>query len=180
MLLVVDPVLADDDPLLAELERQHVEMTVLADAAEALLLVGTIRPDAVVLAADLGEVRSSTFVRALARHTTIPTVVGIGAGEGALADAALAAGAKAAIARPYRLPELILILRSFRPDAVGLIEPTLVCGALSLDPSTLDVRLHDRPIRLPLREYQVLRFFMIHVDRVVTREQIFGRRDGRA
>jgi DNA-binding response OmpR family regulator len=172
-LLIVDPAIDHSDPLIAELERQHVEVNVLADAAEALVLVGTLRPDAVVLAADLGELSSGTFVRALARHTKIPTVVGLAAGEGDQADAALAAGASAAIARPYRLPELLLILRSFRPEAVGVLEPALVCGALCLDPSTLDVRLHDRPVRLPLREYQVLRFFMIHVDRVVTRDQIY-------
>jgi DNA-binding response OmpR family regulator len=172
-LLIVDPALDHSDPLVAELERQHIEVTLLADAAEALVLVGTLRPDAVVLAADLGELSSGTFVRALARHTRIPTVVGVAAGEGDQADAALGAGASAAIARPFRLPELILILRSFRPEAVGMLEPALVCGGLSLDPSTLDVRLHDRPIRLPLREYQVLRFFMIHVDRVVTRDQIY-------
>jgi DNA-binding response OmpR family regulator len=65
------------------------------------------------------------------------------------------------------------MLRSFRRDLVGMQEPPLVCGALRLDPSTLDVRLHDQPVRLPLREYQVLRFFMIHVDRVVTRDQIY-------
>jgi DNA-binding response OmpR family regulator len=172
-LLIVDPAMDHSDPLVTELEHQHVEVTVLADAAEALVLVGTLRPDAVVLAADLGELSSGTFVRALDRHTQIPTVVGLAAGEGAQADAALAAGASAAIARPYRLPELLMILRSFRPDAVGLLEPALECGGLRLDPSTLDVRLHGRPVRLPLREYQVLRFFMIHVDRVVTRDQIY-------
>jgi DNA-binding response OmpR family regulator len=172
-LLIVDPALDASDSLVTELERQHVEVTVLADAAEALVLAGTLRPDAVVLAADLGELSSEAFVRALARHTKIPTVVGVAAGEGGQADAALAAGASAAIARPYRLPELILILRSFRPEAVGMLEPALECGALRLDPSTLDVRLHNRPVRLPLREYQVLRYFMIHVDRVVTRDQIY-------
>jgi DNA-binding response OmpR family regulator len=172
-LLIVDPALEAGDPLITELERQHVEVTVLADAAEALVLVGTLRPDAVVLAADLGELSSGTFVRALTRHTKVPTVVGVAAGEGGQADAALAAGASAAIARPYRLPELVLMLRSFRPETVGMLEPTLVCGALRLDPSTLDVRLHGQLVRLPLREYQVLRFFMIHVDRVVTRDQIY-------
>jgi DNA-binding response OmpR family regulator len=171
--MIVDPALDAGGSLVTELERQNVEVTVVADAAEALVLVGMLRPDAVVLAADPGELSSGSFVRALARHTKVPTVVGVASGEGGQADAALAAGASAAIARPYRLPELILMLRSFRPEAVGMPEPTLVCGALRLDPSTLDVRLHDRPVRLPLREYQVLRFFMIHVDRVVTRDQIY-------
>ncbi len=136
-------------------------------------MAGTMRPDAVVVAAEPGGISSSAFVRALAKHTSIPTVVGVGPAEGEQAGAALVAGATACIARPYRLPELIPILRSIRPDSIGTLEPVLEAGGLRLDPATLEVRLHGELIRLPLREYYVLRFFMIHKDRVVSREQIY-------
>lgn len=173
LLLVADPTLDPGGPLVAELTRQDVEVKVCPDPAEALVLAGTMRPDAVVVAADPGGISSSSFVRAVSKHTAAPTVVGVGVGEGDYAGAALVAGATACIARPYRLPELIPILRSIRPETIGTLEPVLVCGGLRLDPVTLEVRLHGRPIRLPLREYHLLRFFMIHVDRVVTREHIY-------
>ncbi|HEX5995803.1 MAG TPA: response regulator transcription factor [Jiangellales bacterium] len=173
LLLIADPALDPASPSVAELTRQHVDVKLCADAAEALVLAGTMHPDAVVVAADPGPISCSHFVRVLSRHIEIPTVVGIGAGEGDHADAALSAGATACIARPYRLPELIPILRSIRPETIGTLEPVLECGGLRLDPATLEVRLHGRPIRLPLREYHLLRFFMIHVDRVLTREQIY-------
>ncbi len=173
LLLIADPTLDADGPLVAELTRQHVEVKLCADPAEALVLAGTMRPDAVVVAAAPGDVSSSSFVSAICKHTDTPTVVGVGIGEGDYASAALVAGATACIARPYRLPELIPILRSIRPETIGTLEPVLECGGLRLDPATLEVRLHGRAIRLPLREYHLLRFFMIHVDRVVTREQIY-------
>jgi DNA-binding response OmpR family regulator len=173
LLLVADPGLDPVGPLVTELVRQHVDVNVCADVAEALLLAGTLRPDAIVVAANPGDISSSTFVHTLAKHTDIPTVVGIGAGEGDQAGAALVAGAAACIARPYRLRELIPILKSIRPEMIGTLEPVLERGGLRLDPATLEVRLYGRLIRLPLREYQLLRFFMVHADRVVTREQIY-------
>jgi DNA-binding response OmpR family regulator len=173
VLLIADPALDTASPLVEQLTRQHVEVKVCPDLAEALVLSGTVRPDAVLVAVDPGDISISTFVRALSKHTEIPAVVGIGSGEGEHAGAALAAGATACIARPYRLSELIPILQSIRPETVGTLEPALECGALRLDPATFEVRLHGKVIRLPLREYYLLRFFMIHADRVVSREQIY-------
>jgi DNA-binding response OmpR family regulator len=173
LLLIADPAIDGASPLVEQLTRRRIEVTVCPDPAEALVLAGTWRPDAVIVAADPGGISTSTFVRALSKHTTIPTVVGIGADEGTDAGAALAAGAAACIARPYRLAELIPILRSIRPDTIGTPDPVVECGGLRLDPATLEVQLHGEAIRLPLREYHLLRFFMIHADRVVSREQIY-------
>jgi DNA-binding response OmpR family regulator len=172
VLLVADPTLDPGGSLAAELTNLQVEVTVCRDPVEALVLAGTMRPDAVVVAADPGEITSASFVRAVAKHAGTPTLVGIGKDEGQHAGAALMAGARACVARPYRLPELIPILRSIRPELIGALEPVLECGGLRLDPSTLEVTLHGQLIRLPMREYRLLRFFMIHADRVVSREQI--------
>ncbi|MGG7377663.1 winged helix-turn-helix domain-containing protein, partial [Escherichia coli] len=57
-------------------------------------------------------------------------------------------------------------------------------GGLQLDPDKLVVTLHGRPIRLPLREFDLLRYFMNHADRLLTREEIWtavwGRRSSDA
>jgi DNA-binding response OmpR family regulator len=74
-------------------------------------------------------------------------------------------------------------MKSIRPDSTGMLGPPIVCGALRLDPATLEVHLYGRSIRLPLREYELLRFLMVHADRVLTPEQIYrtvwGRSGGR-
>jgi DNA-binding response OmpR family regulator len=173
VLLVVDPTLDPGGSLAAELTQLQVDVTVCRDPAEALVLAGRMRPDAVVVAAEPGGITSTSFVRAVSKHAGTATLVGIGQGEGEHAGAALMAGARACVARPYRLPELIPILRSIRPELIGALEPVLECGGLRLDPSTLEVTLHGQAIRLPMREYRLLRFFMIHADRVVTREQLY-------
>lgn len=173
LLVVADPDQHATSTLTAELARHHVDTEVCADVADALLAAGVLRPDAVLLAAEQRGLSSADIVRALCRRAGIPVVVGVGDGDGANVAAVLAAGANACIARPYRVNELIPIMRAIRPDSIGMLDPPLEVGSLYLDPATLEVRLHGRRIILPLREYQVLRFLMTNADRVVTRDQIY-------
>jgi DNA-binding response OmpR family regulator len=183
LLLIADPDQDAADELASELARHRVDVEVCSGGADALVAAGTLQPDAVLVAAEPGDLTGAEVVQVLARRTNIPLLVGIGDGQGDQAGAALASGATACIARPYRLNELIPIMTSIRPDSTGMLGPPIVCGALRLDPATLDVHLYGRSIRLPLREYELLRFLMIHADRVLTPEEIYrtvwGRSSGR-
>ena len=174
LLLIADPDPDMADELASQLARHHVDVEVCIGAADALVAAGTMRPDAVLLAAEPGDLTGAEVVQALAKRTKIPVVVGIGDGQGDQAEAALSAGATACVARPYRLNELIPIMKSIRPDRIGMLEPPIECGALRLDPATLEVSLYGRSIRLPLREYELLRLLMVHADRVLTPDQIYG------
>jgi DNA-binding response OmpR family regulator len=131
-----------------------------------------VHPDAVLAAADVPSIELTAFVRALSRHSAIPVLVGVGGQHGPQAAAALAAGATACVARPYRTREVLAILSAIRTDTAGPAEHPLEAGGLRLDPGSLEVYLHDRPIRLPLREFKLLQLLMTHANRVVTREQI--------
>jgi DNA-binding response OmpR family regulator len=173
LMIIADPDEVSARHLADELARHHVDTEVCLGAADALLAAGIMRPDAVLVAAEQRGMTSADMVRALCHRAGIAVVVGVGDDDGAVAAAALGAGAAACVARPYRLPELIPIMRAIRPDTIATVSPRIECGRLSLDPATLEVRLDGQRIVLPLREYEVLRFLMTHVDRVVTREQIY-------
>jgi DNA-binding response OmpR family regulator len=173
LLLLADPDPDVADELASELARHHVDLEVCVGAADALVAAGTLRPDAVLVAAEPGDLTGAEVAQVLAKRTNIPVLVGIGDGQGDQAGAALSSGATACIARPYRLNELIPIMKSIRPDSIGMLEPPIECGALRLDPATLEVHLYGRSIRLPLREYELLRFLMVHADRILTPEQIY-------
>jgi DNA-binding response OmpR family regulator len=67
------------------------------------------------------------------------------------AAAALAAGALALVARPYRLAEIITLLPL---NAVGRPR-CLRVGAIELDPAGLHVYVRDERLKLPLREIQL-------------------------
>jgi DNA-binding response OmpR family regulator len=155
------------------LARFHVDTEQCDDLADALLAAGMLRPDAVLLGAEQEGLGRPAVVAALRKRAGIPVVVGISADEGGTAATVLTAGATACVPRPYRVPELIPILRAIRPETVGSIDPPINCGRLVLDPATMEVRVDGQRIALPMREYQVLRFLMTHADRVIPRDQIF-------
>lgn len=172
LLLVADADEGSAIQLAGELAEHQVSAIVCGDGAEALLLAGAEHPDAVLASASLPTVAGAALTRAVAARTRIPVLVGIGDADGAAAVEALASGATACVAHPYRIRELLPILRAIRPD--GLIEPRppLEVGTLRLDSASLVVTLDGRLVRLPMRELRLLELLMLNADRVVTREQI--------
>jgi DNA-binding response OmpR family regulator len=156
------------------LEARQVDMVVCPDSAEGLLKVGSLKPNAVLAAADLQPVDSPTLVRVLRQASDIPIVIGVGNGDGAAAAGVLAAGATACVARPYRPVEVLPILRSVAPTSLPPEEPAIQVGGLRLDPMAQEVHLNNERIHLPMRECLLLQFLMQNANRLVTRDQIIG------
>jgi DNA-binding response OmpR family regulator len=183
LLIVVDEERAVRD-LAGELATHHIDVVISPDPAEALVRIGSLRPDAVLAAADLNPIDSPTVVRALRKELGTPVLLGVGDGDGDHAAAALMLGATACVARPYRPREVLPILRSIRPDTLRVVDSTLAVGGLRLDPASLEAHLFGRPIPLPMRECRLLQMLMLNAGRVVTREQIkvklWGSSDGDA
>jgi DNA-binding response OmpR family regulator len=172
LLLIADSDIAQSTVLATSLAEHQVTAIVCADGAEALLATGAEHPDAVLATATLPTVGGAALTRAVSARTSIPVVVGIGGADGDVAAEALAAGATACVAHPYRIRELLPILRAIWPEGLAEPEPTLEVGGLRLDPAALEVSLHGRQVRMPMRELRLLQLLMVHADRVVTREQI--------
>ncbi len=114
-LLIADPDQDSAATLLQQLAQHRVDMVACADGAEALLQIGALRPDIVLISADLPLLDSATFVRVLRRRHAIPVLVGIGACDAADARNLLAAGTSACIARPYRLQSCCRFCRPASP-----------------------------------------------------------------
>jgi DNA-binding response OmpR family regulator len=172
LLLIADADVERATQVAGDLAGHQVQVVVCNDGAEALLAAGSEHPDAVLAAASLPTIGGATLARTLSRHTEIPVVLGIGDGDGQAAAEALAAGATACVVHPYRLRELLPILRAIQPDGLTPAEPALLCGGLRLDPASLEVHLHGRRVPMPMRELRLLQLLMTNADRVVTRERI--------
>ena len=172
LLLIADGDHEGSKRLAAVLAEHQVTSVICADGAEALIATGAEHPDAVLATASLPTIGGAALTRAISARTSIPVLVGIGGTDGAAAAEALAAGATACVAHPYRLRELLPILRAIRPEGLAGGQPLLTLGGLRLDPAVLEVRLDGRLIRMPLRELRLLQLLMANADRVVTREQI--------
>src|SRR5262245_34110395 len=125
LLLIADADAAHASRLADELAAHSVHTIVCTDGAEALLAAGAEHPDAVLGTAALPPVGAAMLTRTLSRRTGIPVVLGVGDGDGPAAAEALAAGATACVVHPYRLRELLPILRAIRPDGLVPPEPAL-------------------------------------------------------
>ncbi|MDW5329601.1 response regulator transcription factor [Plantactinospora sp. KLBMP9567] len=172
LLLVVDPDTAASKAVAAALQDRQIDVVCTDDPADAMLQAGALLPDAVLTAAQVPPMRGSAIARALHTRGCIPTLVGVGEDDGPEASLALANGATACVPRPYRITDILPILRAISPDTAADFHAAIQVGALRLDPAAVEVRFHGRRIELPLREFQLLHLLMLHAGRVVTRAQI--------
>ncbi|GAA0956077.1 response regulator transcription factor [Actinocorallia libanotica] len=171
LLLVADPDERLGHDLILALTGRGIEVAVCTDGAEALLRVGSLNPDVLIISAGLPTVGAAAFVKAVRTRYQMPVILGIGADDAEEAVRALAAGANLCVARPYRLDELLPLITGVRPETQTAAQ-LLTCGGIDLDSVSHVVRVDTRPVHLPLREYELLHYLMLHAGKVVTRQQI--------
>lgn len=150
------------------------EVVICADGAEALYLAGKLKPDVVLLCTELSGAGPADVVRTIRKHADTPIYLGIRVGEAEVAGPALALGATGVLNRPYEQRELdsLLEMHVARAQARMDQEAVLRLGQIELDAPAFEVRAAGRPLELTLREFQILRFLILHSERAVSQDQI--------
>ncbi|MBC6458591.1 response regulator transcription factor [Actinomadura sp. HBU206391] len=173
-MLVADPDEALGHELVLALAQRGIEVAVCTDGAQALLRTGALHPDVLLVSANVPTVDATTLVRTVRASLPIPVILGVGADNAEEAVKALAAGANVCVARPYRLPELLPLILGIHAEAAAgeTGGAVLTCGAVELDPVAHIVRVRGALVHMPLREFELLHYLMVNVDRVVARRQI--------
>lgn len=107
-----------------------------------------------------------------ARKITLPVLVLTA--RDAIADRILGLdlGADDYVVKPVDLHELGARLRSLVRRAHGQVQDMLQCGAVTLDHSARQVRLHGEDVTLSTREFDLLYALMLNAGRVMSREQL--------
>ncbi|MET9817225.1 MULTISPECIES: response regulator transcription factor [unclassified Streptomyces] len=169
-LLLAEPDTALAKAATARFARSGVRTVVCHDGAEALLQVGARHPRTVLLAAPLPVVGAARVTELIARLHPVPVIVGAGADGAQEATAAVAAGAVAFVARPYRAEEILPLLMGGRVGD-GSAE-TLTVGDIELDVAGFHVYVRGQSLQLPVREFLLLRYFMERPNRVISRAEL--------
>jgi two-component system, OmpR family, response regulator MprA len=170
----------DDDPAVRDSLRRSLafngyEVDVAADGEEALLRLGSQRPDAVVLDVMMPRLDGLATCRALrAAGDDVPVLMLTARDEVSDRVAGLDAGADDYLPKPFALEELLARLRALLRRTVRSTadEDQLRLADLTLDPGTRDVRRGDRPIRLTRTEFSLLELLLRHPRQVLTRDRI--------
>lgn len=154
---------------------QPIVLDTCDDAAGALLRLGRLRPDVVVLGPVAGRLDPIDFIRiALSDDPNLPILAGAGSDSSQFAAGASAAGATAVIQRPYRGPELLAMLRSLAPHTknLQLRPPPIDLGRIRVDGAVPQAWVDGKQISVPPMEFVLLRYFAERVGQVISRAEL--------
>ncbi|MDP4509185.1 response regulator transcription factor [Nonomuraea turcica] len=169
----------EDEPSLRELLvgclREGFEVVAAADGREAVRLVQRHAPDLIVLDVMLPDLDGFDVVRRLRGGGDRTPVLFLTARD-ATADKVrgLTAGGDDYVTKPFSLEELIArihaLLRRSRRTAAAPVR--LAVADLELDQDAHTVWRSGRQVQLSATEFQLLRYFMVNHNRVLSRAQI--------
>ncbi len=170
--------LAEDDPLLGDGLRaglrqlgfqvdwvrdgEAAERELRAEAYEAAVLdLGLPRKDGLAVLAAIRQAGIVMPVLVLTARDAVPDRI-----------RGLDTGADDYVVKPVDLNELAARLRALVRRAHGQPQDCLVAQDVVLDPAARAVRQGGQPVTLSTREFDLLHVFMLHADRVLSREQL--------
>jgi two-component system, OmpR family, KDP operon response regulator KdpE len=175
VLLVVE----DDDEtrrvLIREVQSRGYRVDEAADGRTAIERWALRRPDLVLLDLGLPDMDGLDLIRRFRREATTPIVILSGRYEEREKVEALERGADDYVTKPFGVDELHARLRVALRHAAGpAAERTghLVSGTLELDVERHDVLVAGRHVDLTPREFEILRVFLVHAGRVVTKGRL--------
>jgi len=171
--LVVDDEQAIRRYLRASLSAHRYELYEAATGREALELVPIARPDLMILDLGLPDLDGVDVTRSLREWTQIPILILSVRSQESDKVAALDAGADDYITKPFSAGELLARIRAaLRHANRSEATSAFTVGDLSVDVSKRSVKLRDQSVQLTPTEYDLLKLFVRHADRVLTHRQI--------
>ena len=168
----------DDDQAIGNLEQEVLEREGYAvlraySGTEALLLLGNVRPNLILL--DL-------MLPGLSGEALLPQIKGIPvivvSAKVAVQDKVdlLLGGAADYITKPFDTKELLArVAVRLREAACSPLAPVLSCGALTLDTSSHEVRVSGVPVQLTRTEYAILKLLMRNPGQVLAKSVLIDR-----
>ena len=171
----------EDEPGLVEmlaynLEREGFRAATAGNGEEALLMAAEQTPHLILLDWMLPLMSGLEVCRQLRRNPKsrdIPIIMLTARGEEADRVRGLNSGADDYIVKPFSPAELVARVRAvLRRTSPSLAEEVLRFGDILMDLAGHRVRRNGRDVHLGPTEFRLLRHFMQHPGRVVSREQL--------
>jgi two-component system KDP operon response regulator KdpE len=175
--------IVEDDPQMRRLLRTTLKghgypITEALTASEAVSLATQHLPDLVLLDLGLPDGDGIAVTRRLREWSSVPIIVLSARGRERDKVEALDAGADDYLTKPFGTGELLARIRvalrhaAVRADAPS--DPSIVIGALVIDPLKRVVTQRGSEVHLTPIEYRLLLHLARNLDRVLTHRQILG------
>jgi two-component system OmpR family response regulator len=158
----------------AALRHMGFEVTAATNGRDALALVGAAMPDIIVLDVMMPDLDGFEVCRRL-RSDGVRTPVLFLTARDATEDKVrgLTTGGDDYLVKPFSLEELVARLHAvLRRSGAGRTDAVLRCGDLELDDDAHRVRRAGVDVHLSPTEYNLLRYLMQNIGRVLSKSQI--------
>ncbi|MGH9213077.1 MAG: response regulator [Acidimicrobiales bacterium] len=170
------------EALTVGLKREGFRVQVAHDGSEALDLFDAVRPDLVLLDVMLPKISGIDVCRELRRRSQVPIIMVTAKGSEIDTVVGLEVGADDYVTKPYRLRELVARMRAVlrrRASEATLVNRSngdvLEVGDVRLDSERHEVEVRGTPVRLPLKEFELLEILLANAGRVLQRDTLIDR-----
>jgi two-component system response regulator RegX3 len=163
------------------LKREGFRLEVARDGFEALDRFDIVRPDIVLLDVMLPRISGIDVCRQLRKRSQVPIIMVTAKSAEIDTVVGLEVGADDYVTKPYRIRELVarmraVLRRNTREGGGQEVGPgTIVVGDVTIDPDEHLVTVHGEPMRLPLKEFELLHLLLANAGRVLPREVLIDR-----
>lgn len=172
--LVVEDEASIADFVLAALKEQGYTTAWARDGEEALLRFHQVAPQAVLLDLMLGRVSGLDVLSALRRIDSLPVIVVSAKDDEEVIVEAFERGADDYITKPFSTRQLMARLKANLRKSPGESGITRL-GDLAVDWRRAEVHRGGMMVFLTAREFEVLRFFFLNRDLVVSRDLLLDK-----
>ena len=177
-ILLVEDEAAYREPLKFKLERDGFDVIAVETGPDALMAFDST-VDLVLLDLMLPGLSGVDVCKALRSRSTTPIIMVTAKDSEIDKVVGLEIGADDYVTKPYSYRELVARINAVmrRTDGPGdsSDSPILTAGALTMDVDRHEVTIDGAPVAFPLREFELLEFFLRNPGRVLTRGQIIDR-----
>ena len=172
--LVVDDEEIVRDVVVRYLKRDGYRTLEAADGEEALRLLEQESPALVVLDVMLPRHDGLELCRWIRARSDLPIIMLTARGEEADRIVGLELGADDYVTKPFSPRELAVRVRNLlrRAATAPVLGASVAFGDVELDADAREVRKHGAPMKLTLKEFDLLWFLASHPRRVFSRDQL--------
>jgi two-component system response regulator RegX3 len=169
------------EALTVGLKREGFTVQVARDGDQALDMFEAVKPDLVLLDVMLPKMSGIDVCREMRRRSQVPIIMVTAKGSEIDTVVGLEVGADDYVTKPYRLRELVArmraVLRRRENDAAAPVDRSeqMEVGDVRLDPERHEVEVRGEPVRLPLKEFELLAILLTNAGRVLPRETLIDR-----
>jgi len=179
---VADILIVEDDPIIRStveyaLRRAGFETRTSADGREALQIALASPPDVILLDLMLPGMDGFTFAQEIRKTDAAVSIIMVTALDQERDKVrGLDAGADDYLTKPFSIEELLArvraSLRRIRERAVLAVDETISAGDLVIEPAELRVTAAGQPVRLRLKEFQLLLALAREPGKLMSRQRL--------